>query len=243
MRLLTYNIHKGIGGLDRRYRLDRIIGVLAREDADFVCLQEVDRNTGRSGFDQQPRLLAEALGSVACLDQFVHPHRGGGYGNLLLSRWPIIHTEQISIRKGRRKRRGALMASFQTPSGPMFVANAHLGLSERERHWQIEQLLSNPRFVETLQLPTLLAFDSNDWRNSLATGPFRRHGFSQVTSPASRFRTFPACLPMAAFDKIFARGPVEIESAHVVKTSLARAASDHLPVVVDFSLRAVPARS
>lgn len=48
-------------------------------------------------------------------------------------------------------------------------------------------------------------------------------------------------LPVAALDKIFARGPVEIESAQVVKTSLARAASDHLPVVVDFSLRAVPA--
>jgi endonuclease/exonuclease/phosphatase family metal-dependent hydrolase len=240
MRLLTYNIHKGIGGLDRRYRLDRIIDVLTRENADFVCLQEVDRNTRRSGFDQQPAILAEALGSVAHLDQFVHPHRGGGYGNLLLSRWPMINTEQVSLRIGRRKRRGALMASFQTPSGPIFVANAHLGLSERERHWQIERLLTNQSLVETLHLPTLLAFDSNDWRNSLATGPFQRHGFKQVTSPSSQFRTFPAYLPMAALDKVFARGDVEIESAHVVKTRLARTASDHLPVVVDFSLRAVP---
>jgi endonuclease/exonuclease/phosphatase family metal-dependent hydrolase len=241
MRLLTYNIHKGIGGLDRRYHLDRIIGVLVREDADFVCLQEVDRDTRRSGFDHQPTLLAEALGSVTRLDQFVHPHGGGGYGNLLLSRWPIIHAEPISIRQGRRKRRGALMASFQTTSGAIFVTNAHLGLSERERQWQAEQLLSHREFVETLHLPALLAFDSNDWRDSLAAGPFHRHGFSEVTSPASRFRTFPAGLPVLALDKIFARGAVEIESARVVKTRLTRAASDHLPVVVDFSLRAAPA--
>ena len=55
MRLLSYNIHKGIGGRDRRYRLERIIGVIEEENPDLICLQEVDRNVRRSRFDDQPR--------------------------------------------------------------------------------------------------------------------------------------------------------------------------------------------
>ncbi len=46
MRLLSYNIHKGIGGRDRRYRLERIVDVIESENPDFICLQEVDRHVG-----------------------------------------------------------------------------------------------------------------------------------------------------------------------------------------------------
>src|SRR5208283_3843803 len=41
MRLLSYNIHKGIGGRDRRYRLDRVIQVIEDQNPDLICLQEV----------------------------------------------------------------------------------------------------------------------------------------------------------------------------------------------------------
>ena len=61
MRLLSYNIHKGIGGRDRRYRLERIIQVIEAENPDFICLQEVDRHVARTRHDDQPRKLSEAL--------------------------------------------------------------------------------------------------------------------------------------------------------------------------------------
>ena len=35
MRMLSYNIHKGIGGRDRRYRLERIIRVIEDENPDL----------------------------------------------------------------------------------------------------------------------------------------------------------------------------------------------------------------
>ena len=47
MRILSYNIHKGIGGRDRRYSLDRIINVIEAENPDLICLQEVDRQVRR----------------------------------------------------------------------------------------------------------------------------------------------------------------------------------------------------
>ena len=41
MRLLSYNIHKGIGGRDRRYCIDRVLEVIGHERPDLICLQEV----------------------------------------------------------------------------------------------------------------------------------------------------------------------------------------------------------
>jgi endonuclease/exonuclease/phosphatase family metal-dependent hydrolase len=41
-RIITYNMHKGIGGVDRRYLPQRIITILKNYDADIVFLQEVD---------------------------------------------------------------------------------------------------------------------------------------------------------------------------------------------------------
>ena len=83
MRLLTYNIHKGIGGRDRRYRLERVVDVIEAENPDFVCLQEVDRGAKRSAHDDQPKILAEYFRMVGHLFQLNFRLRsGGGYGRL-----------------------------------------------------------------------------------------------------------------------------------------------------------------
>ena len=52
MRLVTYNIHKGFGGSDRRYKLDRVLTVLAELAPDLICLQEVDRHAPRDLFSR-----------------------------------------------------------------------------------------------------------------------------------------------------------------------------------------------
>lgn len=239
MRLLSYNIHKGIGGRDRRYRFERIVDVIQAERPDIVCLQEVDRHVRRTRHDDQPGKLAEALDAAEALYQInVHSKRGGGYGNLVLSRWPFRKTHQLSLRMKRRKPRGAQLAEVETPEGTLHLVHWHLGLAERERHWQVHHLLEHPLFRESAGLPTLIAGDYNDWRNTLAHGPFARHGFHQVTSPRSRFRSFPANFPVLSLDKTFVRGPIEVHHARIVHSALARAASDHLPLVVDFRIRA-----
>ena len=61
MRLLSYNIHKGIGGRDRRYDLQRIIDVIEEENPDLICLQEVDHNVRRSRFHDQRATAGQAL--------------------------------------------------------------------------------------------------------------------------------------------------------------------------------------
>ncbi len=241
MRLLTYNIHKGIGGSDRRYVLDRVIDVIAQEKPDLVCLQEVDRHVRRSQYHDQPALLARSLGAAAHLYQLNVPHQEGGYGNLILSRWPFRSQHQISLRHWRRKPRGAQMVIVDTPEGPVHLVNWHLGLRERERRWQANHLLSHHLFQQGAHLPTLIAGDFNDWRNTLGKHAFGPHRFHQVTAPALRFRSFPAFLAVAALDKVFCRGTLHVRHARIVRTRLARRASDHLPLVLDFHLPPAPA--
>jgi endonuclease/exonuclease/phosphatase family metal-dependent hydrolase len=213
--------------------------VIAEEDPDIICLQEVDQNVRRSRHDDQPNRFASTFGAVATNYQLtVHLGNGGGYGNLVLSRWPFRHIHQVSLRLRRRKPRGAQLVVVSTPEGPLHLVHWHLGLAERERHWQAHHLLDHPAFRESAALPTLIVGDFNDWRNTLAHGPFARHGLAQLTAPLQRFRTFPAYYPVISLDKAFTRGPVDVRHARVVHSPLARRASDHLPLVVDFHLTA-----
>ncbi len=238
MRVLSYNIHKGIGGRDRRYRLERVIAVIEAENPDFICLQEVDRHVARSRYDDQPRLLAEYFKSAGHLFQPNVHLSTGVYGNLLLSRWPLETRHQISLQLNNKKSRGAQLAVVETPEGRLHLINCHLGLADRERHWQVSHLLGHSSFREAGELTTLLVGDTNDWRNTLHRGLLTESGFTQVTTPISRFRSFPAYMALGSLDKAFYRGQFFLRAARVVHSAATRDASDHLPLVVDFHLDA-----
>lgn len=237
IRLLTYNIHKAIGGRDRRCRIDRTIAVIAEQKPDIVCLQEVTRNARRTQCQHQPRLLAEALQMPQVLYQMNVHYRQGGYGNLLLCRWEVVSQQALCLRQRQRKPRGAQLAVVNSPQGELTVINWHLGLSDRERLWQAQRLLACDGLPCDRGLPVLVAGDTNDWRGRLAKGPLAAHGFRELTSPATRFRTFPAWLPAGALDKCYARGPIYVHDVRRVVSPQSRVASDHLPLVVDFEIK------
>jgi endonuclease/exonuclease/phosphatase family metal-dependent hydrolase len=236
MRVISYNIHKGIGGRDRRYRLERIIDVLSHEQPDIVCLQEVDRHVRRSRFDDQPHILAERLELPHALYQPNVPLIHGWYGNLILSRWPLVERHQLSLRLKTKKPRGAQLALVDSPEGRFLLGHFHLGLGEAERIWQMRHLLTNHLYRKLSHWPTLLIGDTNDWRNQLLKCTLEQFQLIQVTAPISRFRTFPAWLPLGSLDKAYLGGPWRVQNAHVGQSKLARAASDHLPLILELSL-------
>jgi len=240
MRLLSYNIHKGIGGRDRRYRLKRIIDVIEQENPDLVCLQEVDRHVRRSKFDDQSTLLAEYFNAADALFQVNVHLKTGGYGNLILSRWKFRVQHQISLRLKQKKPRGAQLVVVDTPEGTLHLVHWHLGLAERERHWQVRHLLTHHLFRESIHWPTVIVGDFNDWRNTLNNGQLAHNGFQQATAPISRFRSFPAYMAVGSLDKCFYRGDVTVKHSRIVRTRDARLASDHLPLTVDLHIGPQP---
>jgi endonuclease/exonuclease/phosphatase family metal-dependent hydrolase len=235
-RLLSYNIHKGIGGVDRRYDLGRIVATIGHYQPDVAFLQEVDDGVPRSRQHAQAELLAKETG----LEHFTYQRnvslRVGHYGNAILSRYPLEDPQHIDLTLRPKKRRGALIARWRIPVGDITksitLVNLHIGLSGIERQWQLRKLFRVSHLAELrTRSPLVIGGDFNDFWNSLAWSVMQPAGF-QPAGPA--VRTFPARLPLRPLDKVFFRGDLRPTHTYAGHADVARQASDHLPLIVDF---------
>jgi len=240
LRILTWNIHKCIGGVDRRYRPERTAEVLRHYAPDLALLQEVDEGARRSRQDRQAELLAAALGyGHLAFFPNVTVRSGGAYGNAVLSRHPIAAARNICLTYPGFKRRSVLHAVVHaaSPGGrahPVHVYNLHLGLSGFERRWQLERFLaSHPFATLPLQAPVVVGGDFNDVWGRLGVTYLEPAGFRGQQRPA---RTFPAIAPVRALDAIYVRGHARIRQIHRSQLQLSRFASDHLPLIADLTL-------
>src|SRR5471030_2775271 len=90
LRVLTYNIHHG-EGMDGRFDLSRLAGVVTSIHPDLVALQEVDEGTERaSGVDELAELAR--LTDLHAVFGKAMDYWGGEYGVAVLSRWPLLRT-------------------------------------------------------------------------------------------------------------------------------------------------------
>lgn len=249
LRVMSYNIHRAIG-VDRRFRPERIVTVVAHHDPDLVLLQEVDEGVPRSRELNLARELANALG---------YPHyafglnvdlRKGRYGNATLSRHPIVRERNINLTIDSRKRRGCqhttihLQNTTGNPSSqtlPIEVFNLHLGLSAQERARQIGLLYRSTEFTNRdPDHPCLVGGDFNDWRSLLHPIFVEILGFDCATQRGSGYavgiRTYPSFSPRGGLDRVYHCGPLHTMSARSCRLRVSRVASDHLPVIVDFEL-------
>jgi endonuclease/exonuclease/phosphatase family metal-dependent hydrolase len=236
-RLLTYNIHKGIGGLDRRYDLTRIVETIRHYQPDVALLQEVDDGARRSRHDRQVDLLAEAIELPhRAYQRNVRLRTVGHYGNAVLSRFPLVEPEDLDLTIRFKKRRGALISGFRAKVGEhsrsIAIANVHLGLAGFERQIQLRRLLGCGRLCHLHQeTPLIIAGDFNDVWDNLGRRVMTPAGFRLGSG---HVRTFPAAAPLRRLDRVFYRGPIAALGAFAGHTGVARRASDHLPLIVDF---------
>ena len=83
LTVLTYNVHKCVGGLDRRYRPERVVETAAHHAPDIVLLQECGNGTETGPrWHRQVDVLADGLGLGHRAWFPNHRYRRGGeYGN------------------------------------------------------------------------------------------------------------------------------------------------------------------
>jgi endonuclease/exonuclease/phosphatase family metal-dependent hydrolase len=235
LRVVTWNIHKGIGGVDRRYRIERTAAVLASLRPDIALLQEVAEDMPRCGRDKQLEVLSEALEMRHVAFGAEHRFREGGYGNAVLSRFPLTDSARIDLTIGKRKQRGLVKtrahAKLEHGTRSVLVFNLHLGLSGSERATQLERFLECHPFAHIHHdTPMLVGGDFNDVWASLGPRFLEPVGFVRACKPQA---TFPSAIPLRPLDGIWIRGGLSVVNAHVVKTGLARSASDHLPIFAE----------
>lgn len=238
LRLLTYNIHKGIGGLDRRYDLARIVETIRHYQPDVALLQEVDDGARRSQHHCQVDMLAEAVELPHRAYQRNVRLRIGHYGNAVLSRFPLHDPADFDLTIRFKKRRGALVCRVHADDGTqqhaVSIANIHLGLAGFERQMQLRRLLNGGPLAGVEDgAPVIVAGDFNDVWENLGKRIMHPAGFELASGTA---RTFPAAAPLRRLDRVFCRGEIRALAAFAGHTGLARRASDHLPLIVDFEL-------
>jgi endonuclease/exonuclease/phosphatase family metal-dependent hydrolase len=240
LRVLSYNIHKCIGGVDRKYDPSRVVEVINNQAPDVVMLQEVDAGVRRSRGDKQVDLLADMLGmKYRTWFPNVQVRGGGEYGNAILARYPIIESTNIDLttrfKKARSVLHGVVRVRHDDVDRTVHVYNMHLGLARYERKQQVARFLESHPFQQLhTETPVVVGGDLNDVYG----------GLGELLVPAgfrgseNRPRTFPAWGPLRALDAIFVRGQLDFLGLARCDSDLARRASDHRPLIADIRLRA-----
>jgi endonuclease/exonuclease/phosphatase family metal-dependent hydrolase len=226
VRIATYNIHRCVGG-DGRHDPRRIAAVLKSLDADILALQEV-AYAPDTRYDVL-RYLAGVLGARVIAGPTLW-EKEGRYGNALLTRLDVRRAERIDISVAGREPRGILQLQPDPGIGSVVVLATHLGLSLRERRYQIGRIAE---LLETITAETVILMgDFNEWRPSgAALNRFNTY-FGTRSSP----RTFPSRRPLLPLDRIWVRPAAALKRMQVLRDHRTRWASDHLPLIADIIL-------
>lgn len=163
MRVLTWNLWWRFGPWEERRQA--IEAVLAEEDPDVVCLQEVWAH--EAGEDQVLQ-LAESLGlhHARTASNFFD---GLSFGNAVLSRWPVIGQDEWPLPRedGTPSHRSALLARIDHPAGVLRVISTHLDYRFDGSARRVAQATALASFVAMVrgdpdsELPVVIGADLN----------------------------------------------------------------------------------
>ncbi|MDP3141795.1 MAG: endonuclease/exonuclease/phosphatase family protein, partial [Methylotenera sp.] len=171
LRIATFNIHKGFTHFNAHFSLHVQREILRKLHADIIFLQEVQdvhtKHTERFASwstSGQMEFLADAIWQdYAYGKNSVYP--AGHHGNALLSKFPIIRSNNKDISAHATEQRGMLHSEINVPNWdvPLHAVCVHLGLFAR---WRRQQLSAVSDYIEQhvpANAPLINAGDFNDW--------------------------------------------------------------------------------
>jgi endonuclease/exonuclease/phosphatase family metal-dependent hydrolase len=119
----------------------------------------------------------------------------------------------------------------------LHVFNLHLGTSFIERRHQARRLLTDAVLKNShLSGPRIVVGDFNEWTRGLAS-KLMSNEFS-VIEPRAHLRyarTYPGVLPFLHLDHFYHDKSLELHSFRLHRSRRALVASDHLPIVAEFT--------
>ncbi len=252
LRVVTYNIHKGVRGVGLVRRLEvhqQGLGIAALA-ADLVCLQEVRHfHAGDARRFDHPYLGWPTEGQAECLAPAGYAcayrtnavTRQGEHGNALLSRWPLDEIHHHDVSDHRFEQRGLLHVPLRWPDRELHVVVVHFGLIHTSRVRQAQRLGAYLRQAVPAHAAVLVAGDFNDWRDQL-DAPMQAVGLTRAIAPnepRTGRRTFPSRLPVFALDRVYVRG-LRCLHSEVPRGGMWARMSDHLPLLVELAWHAHP---
>lgn len=241
-RLLTYNVHRCVG-VDRKLDVERIAAVIAEHEPDIVCLQELDVGRARTGGVDQAHAIAERLAMTFHFNAAMRVE-AEQYGDAILTHRPerLMRAGPLPSVTGvpGNEPRGALWAAIDLDGGTVQVINTHLGLIPREQRLQAEALVG-PHWLghEACTGPTIL---TGDFNATSITRPYqtlvrRLDDAQRRLGQRPTVKTFPSGFPAIRIDHCFVSPEIRVTAVKAPFSPLARMASDHLPLIMDFEIQ------
>ena len=232
LRVATYNIHR-CRGLDGRTSAVRIADVIRAIEPDVIALQEV------IGASPNAPGQAEELGALLGMGWVMAPTRhlrNALFGNVVLSRLPIVHHAQYDLSWKTCEPRCCQRVDIQMGNHTMHLYNVHLGTAFLERRYQAGRL-SAIVHDRRIGQPKIVLGDFNEWMKGLATQMLSERLKSiDLRQHLRRRRTYPGVFPVLHLDHIYYEGKVEVSRLELPRTRMALIASDHLPLVAELKL-------
>lgn len=236
LRVLTFNIHSArrpTGEPD----LENIASEIAAADPDLVLLQEVDRGRSQTDGLDQAEWLGRRLGMAAAYganqrlrDRF---GRSGWIGNAVLSRFPIVSTDNHRLpAPPGLQRRGLQQVRIQIGDQEVTVFNTHL--DHTSGSVRIRQAVQITAIVDQVAGPRLLGGDLNAEPDSISLSVLTRSGFqdSWITSGRGPGDTVPGGAPRRRIDYLLFDGSFRPDWARTRRSGV----SDHRAVLVTVAL-------
>lgn len=229
LRVLTYNVHHG-EGTDGKLDLPRIAEVIKAAKPDLVALQEVDRNTTRTGKVDQAAELAKLTGLNVEFGKAIDL-QGGGYGLAVLSRFPLKGVKVHAL-PGKEKQEARIVLQATVEPGGGFPAitflNAHLqhddGPTREKQVAKIDELFG------TAEGAFILAGDLNAAPGSAPIRALTKN-WAFATEPGGKgLLTIPLDVPKQQIDYVLFR-PADKFKVAEAKVIEEKVASDHRPVL------------
>ena len=234
LRVMTYNIHVGVG-MDKKLDLQRIADVINAARPDLVGLQEVDRGVKRTeGKDEIVELAALTHMEYAFAPNL--DYQGGKYGVAILSRVPIKNTEHRMFENRREaERRGMLRVEVEIDGKTLHFVTTHLDYQHEDgRLFETEQML---KFLDSVKGPTIVVADLNDEPLGSAYKLMRTNFDDAWVAAGAKTDGFsyPADKPAKRIDHIFYRtgDRIRARKSWVIETL----ASDHIPVMSELEIK------
>lgn len=225
IKIISYNIHSGVG-VDGIFDYQRIGQFLAKQQADIVCLQEMDLRHPDIDKDAQ----IEQLKAGYFTDFIASPAvftESGWYGNAILSRFSHLAKRSVDISVETRQPRNIQDVLFNIDGNQLRILNTHKGLKSYERLAQFTRLESVIEdLLNTDEVPFLVAGDFNEWQ--MFSSSLRR--INRQIRPVGLSATFPNRFPLFKLDRFWCQPQDLVQQAKVLKTAETKIYSDHFPI-------------
>ncbi|MEV4630162.1 endonuclease/exonuclease/phosphatase family protein [Micromonospora sp. NPDC049523] len=230
VRLVAYNIRMGFG-LDGRFDLDGLTGVLTGQRPDVVVLSEVDRAWLLNGGHDTLALLAGRLGMRYTFAPAADPV----WGDAVLTSLPVDSAGTVVLpRLGAVTGAQALGVVLRVGDTDLVVVSTHLQPPPDDG--PVAQAREAARYAVELAAgrPLVLAGDLNTQPGEPAFQALLDAGLVDALAADRPLPTSPADDPVEQIDHVLVAGGVTTTEVTVVRST----ASDHLAVAATLTLPA-----